>query len=139
METGIKIILDKLGFVESEVTTFEYTSFQAVEDGIFYDIKMIPYINQDACPFRFITTNLLRQHGYLTEKPDEQGSELLNILATLDLIIACNNQCSEQSKEDPTSTFFVCDIESPKGEKFKAWVNYSDIPHKFTIMNPDDY
>jgi hypothetical protein len=125
--------------IEAEYVSV-YTAFQAVEDGILFDTKELPLENIEDCPFRFITTNLLRTQKYMISSPDV-NSEILNIQGIIDLINECSKQCYEQSKKEnrEDGNYFTCKIETPNDEEIIVWVHPNEIPNKWTILLPEDY
>lgn len=138
MNSRNKVIFNIIGVSEDDVKMFRYTSFQAAQDGILFDTKTIPIDIMKQCPFRFITTNLLRKHEYLIDIP-ETSAEITNIPAIMDLIIQCSVQCEEKEKENPEENVFVCNVEVPNGEIVEMWVHPNEIPNRWTILLPEDY
>lgn len=122
-----------------------YTSAQAVEDGILFDILEI---NKDweRGIFRYITTNLMSQ-GYMTEtqpKLDEEGNRIghtdpqVNIPNVLDLLNQANEIVRKASKGFTVpDTFYSGKIELPSGDQQEIFIELNEL-NKFTIMLPED-
>ena len=110
---------------------FVYTSDQAVEDGILFDITVVnPEWKKGL--FNYVTVNLL-QSGYL----NNEGN--INILNLLDLL----NQSQEIVKKRTNNftemdTFFSGSIELPSGDQQKIFIGENETG-KLTIMLPEDY
>ena len=110
---------------------FVYTSDQAVEDGILFDITTInPQWKKGL--FNYVTANLLH-NGYLNEQ------DRINISNLLDLL----NQAQQIVKKGTNNftiydTFFSGSIELPSGEQQKIFIGENET-RKYTIMLPEDY
>lgn len=103
---------------------FTYTSAEAVEDGILFDlVKAIP--NCEHTPFNLVTTNLLRL-GYIR-------NNVIDLEALRDLIRQCTwivNDCSDY--------FYSGVVEFANGMTDKVFICQNETS-KFTIMLPEDY
>ena len=109
---------------------FVYTSDQAVEDGILFDITAVNPKWKEGL-FNYVTVNLLNS-GYLKE-------DKLNIPNLLDLL----NQALQIVKKATNNftafdTFFSGSIELPSGDQQKIFIGQNETG-KFTIMLPEDY
>ena len=109
---------------------FVYTSSQAVEDGILFDITAVNPKWKEGL-FNYVTVNLLNS-GYLKE-------DKLNIPNLLDLL----NQAQQIVKKATNNftafdTFFSGSIELPSGDQQKIFIGQNETG-KFTIMLPEDY
>lgn len=109
---------------------FVYTSDQAVEDGILFDITAVNPKWKEGL-FNYVTVNLLNS-GYLNE-------DKLNIPNLLDLL----NQALQIVKKATNNftafdTFFSGSIELPSGDQQKIFIGQNETG-KFTIMLPEDY
>ena len=109
---------------------FVYTSDQAVEDGILFDITAVNPKWKEGL-FNYVTVNLLNS-GYLKE-------DKLNIPNLLDLL----NQALHIVKKATNNftafdTFFSGSIELPSGDQQKIFIGQNETG-KFTIMLPEDY
>ena len=109
---------------------FVYTSDQAVEDGILFDITAVNPKWKEGL-FNYVTVNLLNS-GYLKE-------DKINIPNLLDLL----NQAQQIVKKATNNftafdTFFSGSIELPSGDQQKIFIGQNETG-KFTIMLPEDY
>ena len=109
---------------------FVYTSDQAVEDGVLFDITAVNPKWKEGL-FNYVTVNLLNS-GYLNE-------DKLNIPNLLDLL----NQALQIVKKATNNftafdTFFSGSIELPNGDQQKIFIGQNETG-KFTIMLPEDY
>ena len=109
---------------------FVYTSDQAVEDGILFDITAVNPKWKEGL-FNYVTVNLLNS-GYLKE-------DKLNIPNLLDLL----NQALQIVKKATNNftafdTFFSGSIELPSGDQQKIFIGQNETG-KITIMLPEDY
>lgn len=109
---------------------FVYTSDQAVEDGILFDITVI---NQQWSKglFNYVTVNLLNR-GYLIE-------DKINVPNLLDLLTQAQ-QIVKKGTNNFTAfdIFFSGSIELPNGGQQKIFIGQNETG-KFTIMLPEDY
>ena len=110
---------------------FVYTSDQAVEDGILFDVTAINPAWKKGL-FNYVTVNLLH-NGYLTKE------DKINIPNLLDLL----NQALQIVKKGTNNfttmdTFFSGSIELPGGDQQKIFIGQNETG-KFTIMLPEDY
>jgi len=109
---------------------FVYTSNQAVEDGILFDITAVNPKWKEGL-FNYVTVNLLNS-GYLKDSK-------INIPNLLDLL----NQAQQIVKKATNNftafdTFFSGSIELPSGDQQKIFIGQNETG-KFTIMLPEDY
>lgn len=111
---------------------YKYSSEQADEDGILFDItKINPKWKQGM--FNYVTTNLLSK-GYL--KKDSEEINLPNLLDLLNQVTQIVKQKSKKFQE--FDHFFNGVVEFPSGEKQEIFISQNDTG-KFTIMLPEDY
>ena len=108
-----------------------YTSQEAVEDGILFDITTINPAWAKGL-FNYVTTNLLGC-GYL-DKEDK-----INIPNLLDLLNQANQIVRKETRNYTMfDTFFDGSIELPNGDRQKIFIGWNETG-KFTIMLPEDY
>lgn len=112
---------------------YTYTSNQAVEDGILFDVTEIDP-NWKKGLFNYVTTNLLGK-GYMSGN----ATAPVNIPNLLDLL----NQSIQIVKRESRNftefdSFFSGDIELPNGDQQKILIVQNETG-KFTIMLPEDY
>lgn len=112
-------------FNESDVIDV-YTSKQAVEDGILFDLKQLK-IGLEKTGINYITSNLCYSKGYLKD------GELVNKANFIDLV----NQAIHIIKSKPQDYFYSGRIELPSGEKCEIFIQQNETG-KFTIMLPED-
>ena len=109
---------------------YNYTSKQAVEDGILFDLLQLNP-KWRAGLFRYVTTNLMNK-GYLAQ-------DKVNVASVYDLLRQCLHILKEKSNNfKDFDTFFSGIIELPSGEKQKVFIGHNEIG-KFTIMLPEDW
>ena len=110
---------------------FVYTSDQAVEDGILFDITAVnPEWKKGL--FNYVTVNLLN-NGYLNKE------DKINIPNLLDLLNQVLQIVKKETNDFTTmDTFFSGSIELPNGEQQKIFIGQNETG-KFTIMLPEDY
>ena len=104
-----------------------YTSNEAVEDGLLFDLDQVTSRYFKNSPFNLATTNLLSK-GYLTE-------DKVNVPNMIDLIMAANKIIS---KMPPGDRFASGRIELPNGDKQQIFIAQNETG-RFTIMLPEDY
>jgi hypothetical protein len=110
---------------------FVYTSDQAVEDGILFDITAVnPEWKKGL--FNYVTVNLLN-NGYLNKE------DKINIPNLLDLLNQVLQIVKKETNDFTTmDTFFSGSIELPNGDQQKIFIGQNETG-KFTIMLPEDY
>ncbi len=109
---------------------YTYTSKQAEDDGILFDVTKINPKWKDGI-FNYVTTNLLN-NGYFK---DDQ----INIPNILDLLNQCLKMVKAKSENFTNQEdFFSGEIEFPDGVKQKVYIALNETG-KFTIMMPEDY
>jgi len=123
--------MEKSLFNEKEVV-FVFTSQQAEEDGILFNIEKInPKWKKGI--FNYVTTNLLSK-GYFHEETHK-----INIPNLLDLLNQANQIVLKKSNNfKKFDTFFDGDIELPNGEQQQIFIQQNETG-KFTVMLPADY
>ena len=109
-----------------------YTSDQATQDGILFDIRKLNPAWEKGI-FSHITVNLMSRCGYFNE------DRTLNIPNLLDLL----NQSLEivRKKSDNFTEhdwFFKGEIELPSGNRQQVFICQNETA-KYTIMLPEDY
>jgi hypothetical protein len=107
-----------------------YTSDQATEDGILFDLDLMQQCRTRGypSPLKYVTTNLLSK-GYWNE------NETLNIPNIIDLITQALRIFDKKPKDD----WFVSGmIELPSGAKQKIFIAQNETG-RFTAMLPEDY
>jgi len=108
-----------------------YTSDQAVEDGILFDITAL---NPDWKKglFNYVTANLLSK-GYV----NNEGK--INVPNLLDLLNQSLQIVRKETKNFTVmDTFFDGSIELPNGDQQNIFIGWNETG-KFTIMLPEDY
>jgi len=110
---------------------FIYTSKQAEEDGILFNITKI---NPDweKGLFNYVTVNLLN-NGYFDH--DTEKIKIPNILDLLNQALAIVKNKTNNSKQ--VDMFFSGDIELPNGNQQTIFIEQNETG-KFTIMLPED-
>jgi len=112
--------------------TIEYSSNDAVADGILLNIKEINDKWQDGL-FSFITMNLLEKHYYFNDNDE------INIVNVSELLSQCFLIVKKKSNDfKEFDHFFSGFVETPNGEKVKLFMCQNELG-KFTIMLPEDY
>src|SRR5665647_1160227 len=91
----------------AEDVVYTYTSKQAVEDGILFDLDQVQKRIFTHSPFKYATVNLLANEGYLAE-------DKIDIPRLIDLIMAANKIFNKMPRGD---TFASGRIELPNGKK----------------------
>ena len=151
-----------MSFFEQKDVIFTYTSKQAEEDGILFDLdQLLPGKIHTNFFLKYITAGLLSK-GYLNDrckdgvKDGEQGKNpccvtcdtfqsctgnlsclkpSLNIPNITDLIV----QAVQIFKRKPADDYFVSgSIELPSGRKQKIFIAQNETG-RFTAMLPEDY
>jgi len=149
-------------FFEQEDVIFTYTSEQAEEDGILFDLdQLLPSKITPNFFLKYITTGLLSK-GYLNDqckhgvKDGDQGKNprcktcvvfltstraltclkpTINILNIADLIA----QAAHIFQKKPADDYFVSGtIELPNGQKQKIFIAQNETG-RYTAMLPEDY
>jgi hypothetical protein len=114
-------------------TVYEYTSAQAVEDGILFDVTTLSDKWKNGL-FNFVTMNLLGK-GYI----EKDGKSKINIPNILDLLNSCNQIVKKESDNFTRKDWLYTGmIELPCGDSQKVFIQQNDTG-KFTIMLPEDY
>jgi hypothetical protein len=113
-------------FFKPEDAIYTYTSKQAVEDGVLFDIDSVQkYLMKN--PFKYVTANLMAK-GYL-------DGDKVNIPNLQDLIMAALMIYCRMPADD---YFASGNIELPSGDKQKIFIAQNETG-RFTIMLPEDY
>jgi hypothetical protein len=107
---------------------YTYTSNQAVEDGILFDLDQVQKRYFRNSPFSYATTNLLTSKGYLAE-------DKIDIPRLIDLVMAANKIFNKMPRGD---TFASGRIELPNGKKQEIFIAQNETG-RYTIMLPEDY
>jgi hypothetical protein len=107
---------------------YTYTSNQAVEDGILFDLDQVQRRIFTNSPFKYATVNLLASGGYLVE-------DKIDVARLIDLIMAANKIFNKMPRGDS----FACrKIELPNGAKQEIYISQNETG-RYTIMIPEDY
>ena len=110
---------------------YTYTSKQAVDDGILFDITKLNARFEKGL-FNCVTANLLSD-GYFG------AGEQINLSNLMDLLNQAHNIVKTKTNNFKNfDTFFSGTIELPSGEKQKIFIQQNETG-KFTIMLPQDY
>ncbi|WP_440953579.1 hypothetical protein [Methanococcoides sp. FTZ1] len=122
--------MDDINDIFGEVV-YSYTSEQAVEDGILFDIaKVNP--EWESRIFRYITTNLMA-HGYM-DADDINVPNLIDLLSQALEIVQKESNCFRDKPE----SFYSGNIELPDGKKQQIFISLNELG-RYTIMLPEDY
>ena len=114
---------------EQKDVIFTYTSEQATEDGILFDLDQFPYVKINSNFFlKYITSNLLSK-GYQIDQ------HKINIPKIIDFIVQASKIFKRKPKDD---TFISGTIELPSGQKQKIFIAQNETG-RFTVMLPEDY
>lgn len=110
---------------------FKYTSEEAVEDGILFDITQINPEWEKGL-FRYVTTNLLSR-GYLQDNN-------INIPNLVDLLNQSQQIIRDESKgfQEPPEPFYSGEIELPSGANQEIFIELNEHG-KYTILLPEDH
>ena len=112
-------------------TIAEYTSAQAVEDGILFDVTTLSEKWKKGL-FNYVTMNLLGK-GYM----NDDGH--LNIANLIDLLNSCKEIVRKESDNFTREDWlFTGMIELPCGDPKKVFIQQNETG-QFTIMLPEDY
>jgi hypothetical protein len=114
-------------FFKPEDAIYTYTSEQAVEDGILFDLDQVQKRYFRNSPFSYATVALLSK-GYMTEGK-------INIPNLVDLIMAAYKMFIKMPRGD---RFASGNIELPDGSKQEIFIAQNETG-RFTIMLPEDY
>jgi hypothetical protein len=112
-----------------------YTSQEAVEDGVLFDLDRVLTQNP-AKPFflKYVTTNLLEK-GYLNPPKEPDVESTLNIPNLKDLL----NQAAQIFRKKPADDYFASGrIELPGGQKQQIFIAQNETG-RYTAMLPEDY
>lgn len=110
---------------------FVYTSDQAVEDGVLFDVTVISPKWKEGM-FNYVTVNLLLS-GYLKD------NETINIPNLVDLLVQAQEIVRKATNNYTVpDTFFSGSIELPSGAQQQIFISQNESD-KFTIMLPEDY
>ncbi len=112
---------------------YTYSSNQAVDDGILFDITDIDPAWKKGL-FNYVTTNLLSK-GYTSDNA-KMPLNIPNLLDLLNQSIQIVKKASHNFTE--FDSFFSGDIELPNGDQQKILIVQNETG-KFTIMLPEDY
>jgi hypothetical protein len=118
-------------FTEQDIV-YSYTSKQAVDDGLLFDIDIIN--KNHNYPFKYITTNLMNK-GYFQNVPPNETMDLPNIPNLKDLL---NQAMRIFGKKEAEDYFASGRIELPDGTKTKIFIAQNETG-RYTLMLPEDY
>lgn len=114
-------------FFQPEDVIYTYTSTQAVDDGILFDVDQFQHTWLN-CPLKYVTSNLMSLGYWNTDKT-------LNIPNFRDLL----HQALQIFGKMPKDDYFVSGrIELPSGGKQKVFIAQNETG-RFTVMLPEDY
>jgi hypothetical protein len=114
-------------FFKPEDVIFTYTSAQAVEDGILFDLSQVR--GYEHCQINLITANLMEK-GYWN---NEGTIAKINSCNLRDLVIQLLHKIGK--KQD---TFYEVSVEAPSGSRIKVFVAQNESG-RYTAMLPGDY
>ena len=109
---------------------YSYSSEQALNDGILFDITQINSKWKSGL-FNYVTTNLMNK-GYMKDSK----INIPNILDLLNQALQIVKKGSNEFKE--IDNFYSGSIEFPDGEQQEIYISQNETG-KFTIMLPEDY
>ena len=118
-----------MNLFEQEDVIFTYTSEQATEDGILFDLDQL--LKPEFSPkffLKYITSNLLSK-GY------ENDNHEINLFNITDLIVQAARIFQHKADID---TFISGTIELPSGQKQRIFIAQNETG-RFTVMLPEDY
>jgi hypothetical protein len=120
--------------MKEENIVYSYTSNQAVEDGILFDMNEMKGLINDVEKgiFSHITSNLLFSKGYMKEGED------INLPNLLDLLNQCGKMMKNFGEEFQLDSFYSGEIELPNGEKQKIFIELNETG-RYTILLPEDH
>jgi hypothetical protein len=122
--------------ITNEDLIYEYTSQQALEDGILFDVTRLNPDLRDG-PFNYVTTSLLAL-GYITHDKSN-GKPAFNYINILDLLVQAQQIVKLKSKNGTQPDWFYDGkIELPSGQSQKIFIAQNETG-KYTIMLPSDY
>ena len=116
---------------EPEELVYAYTSADAVEDGVLFDITQINPEWEKGL-IRFITTNLLSR-GYI----QDGEVNIPNVLDLLNQALSIVREGSKNFSERP-DTFYCGKIELPNGESQEIFIELNELD-RYTILLPEDH
>jgi hypothetical protein len=115
-------------FFKPEDVIFTYTSKQAVEDGILFDVDLILKRPIKEFFLKYVTAGLLAKGYWNTDKT-------LNAPNFLDLL----SQAARIFRKKLADDYFASGvIELPSGEKQKIFIAQNET-NRYTAMLPEDY
>ena len=117
-------------FFKPEDVISTYTSGEAVEDGVLFDVDLIAkkFIPGEGFFLKYITTGLLAEGYWSTDKT-------LNVPNLLDLLHQLSRIFTKKAADD----YFVSGvIELPSGKKQKIFIAQNETG-RFTAMLPEEY
>ena len=117
---------------EPENIIFQYTSQEAEEDGILFNVERIDPKWKEGL-FNFVTVNLLKKCGYL----DESGN--IKIPCIVDLLQQALNIVKNATKDlNNLDDFYSGSIELPSGDKTVIWIETNETG-RMTLLLPEDH
>jgi hypothetical protein len=109
-----------------------YTSKQAVEDGVLFDVnelsKLSPSIKWGEGPFQYVTTNLATSKGYLKEGSEPSVPNFLDLF---------NQVGQRMQRPGPKDYFYQAMIEFPDGTRGEVYAKQNETG-RYTILLPED-
>ena len=118
-------------FTDADVIS-AYTSEQATEDGVLFDIRKVNPAWEKGI-FSHVTTNLLQVGGYFNE------DKSLNIPNLLDLLNQSLEIVRKKSKNfTEHNWFFEGEIELPSVNRQQVFIEQNETG-KYTILLPSDH
>ena len=109
---------------------YSYSSEQALDDGILFDITQINSVWKSGL-FNYVTTNLMNK-GYMKDSK-------INIPNILDLLNQAREIVRQKSQDFKELDYlYTGSIEFPDGEKQQILISQNETG-KYTIMLPEDY
>lgn len=128
---------------------YSYTSDQATDDGILFNLMLLkPYFkDMDRSIFNYATTNLLYSLGYIEDSRSIKGIEDKKIITTtgdikinIPSIMDLLNQAIKILKESKKKNdwFYSGKIEDPNGSEKEIYICQNETG-RYTLMLPEDY
>ena len=113
-----------------------YTSNQAVEDGILFDLRKSRFLANEH--FNFVTINLLQELGII-KYDGKRHTDVVNISQMLDLIEQAKRIVIRGIEASLQEDSFYCgDIRKHNGERIKIFIEMNETG-KLTLLLPSDH
>ena len=122
-------------FTDDDVISV-YTSDQAAEDGILFDLGKSNLLKNDM--FNFVTTNLLLELD-IQKYDGKRRTDVINISMMLDLIEQSKRIVLRGIEANLQEDSFYCgDVRKHNGERIKIFIEMNETG-KLTLLLPSDH